>query len=230
MSSTTIGNVISRVRNHIKAVHQDAFLTDRYLYSIISKHAKWLMKREDSKSNLMKFNSIMQSLDKVELMEIDRIEAGCTGLQTGIKVMRTVNQLPIFMQGYWGPLIRKITSIDGQIDFQPITPSQFVKVANSKNYKYNRTNYYWYLNNYLYFPDVEWKLVRIEGVFEDDISEYKCIDCDETSQFYCKTRQDQLFNVPDYLFAEIESNVMKDLTVMIQVPGDASQDNQNPTR
>lgn len=229
MSSTTIGNVISRVRNHIKAVHQDAFLTDRYLYSVISKHAKWLMKREDSKSNLMRFNSIMQTLDKVELIEVDRIEANCTGLKTGIKMMRTKEQIPIFMQGYWGPLIRKVTSIDFQIDFQPTTPSQFVKLANSKNYKYNKTNYYWYLNNYLYFPDVEWQLVRIEGVFEDDISKYKCIDCKD-SPFYCKPRQDQSFNVPDYLFAEIESNVMKDLTMMIQVPGDPGQDNQNPTR
>lgn len=229
MSSTTIGNVISRVRNHIKAVHQDAFLTDRYLYSVISKHAKWLMKREDSKSNLMRFNSIMQTLDKVELIEVDRVEADCIGLKTGITMMRTKEQIPLFMQGYWGPLIRQVTSIDGQVDFQPIMPTQFVKLTHSKNYKYNKTNYYWYLNNYLYFPDVEWKLVRIEGVFEDDISEYKCIDCKDSS-FYCKPRQEQLFNVPDYLFAEIESNVMKDLTMMIQVPGDANQDNQNPTR
>lgn len=229
MSTTTIGQVISRVRNHIKAVHQDAFLTDRYLYSIITKHAKWLMKREDSKSNLMRFNSIMQTLDYVELIEVDRIEANCTGLATGIKVMRTKDSLPSFMQGYWGPLIRQVTSIDGQIDFQPVMPTQFVKLTKSKNYKYNKTNYYWFLNDYLYFPDVEWKAVRIEGVYEDDISKYKCIDCSD-SQYYCKPRQEQTFNVPDYLFGEIESNVMKDLTIMIQVPGDDSQDNQNPTR
>ena len=53
MSKTTIGEVISRVRNQMKSVRQDAFLTDRFLYSIISKHAKWLMKREDSKNKLM---------------------------------------------------------------------------------------------------------------------------------------------------------------------------------
>lgn len=229
MAKVTIGEVLSRVRNQIKAVRQDAFITDRFLYSIVSKHAKWLMKREDSKSNLMKFNSIMQTLDKVELIEIDRIEAGCTGLTTGVKVMRTKDQLPLFMQGYWGPLIRQVTSIDGQIDFQPITPTQYVKVANSKNYKYNKTNYYWYLNDYLYFPDVPWKLIRIEGVFEDNIAKYKCIDCPD-SEYYCSSRQDDAFNVPDYLFGEIESNVIKDVSVMLQIPSDDAHDNKNINR
>jgi hypothetical protein len=229
MSRTTIGEVLSRVRNQIKAVRQDAFLTDRFLYSIVLKHAKWLMKREDSQNKLMRFNSIMQTLDKVELIEIDLIEAGCTGLKTNIKVMRTKDRIPVFMQGYWGPLIRKVTSIDGQIDFQPITPTQYVKVSSSKNFKYNTTNYYWYLNDFLYFPDVSWNLIRIEGVFEDDISEYKCIDCSD-NEYYCASRQDSVFNVPDYLFGEIESNVMKDVSIMIQIPTDDVHDNKNITR
>ena len=41
MSKTTIGEVVSRVRNQMKAVRQDAFLTDRFIYSVIGKHAKW---------------------------------------------------------------------------------------------------------------------------------------------------------------------------------------------
>lgn len=230
MSKTTIGEVLSRVRNQIKAVRQDAFLTDRFLYSIVSKHAKWLMKREDSKNNLMKFNSIMQTLDSVDLIETDRIEASCTGLKTNITVMRTKETIPIFMQGYWGPLIRQVTSLDGQIDFQPISPTQYVKIANSKNFKYNKTNYYWYLNDHLYFPDVNWPSVRIEGVFEDDISNYKCITCNENQEYNCVPRQDDSFNVPDYLHGEIESNVMKDLSIMLQIPTDNTQDNKNISR
>jgi|LakMenEpi03Aug12_release.lakeMendotaPanAssembly.Ray.scaffolds.fasta_scaffold20977_9 hypothetical protein len=230
MSKTTIGEVLSRVRNQIKAVRQDAFLTDRFLYSIVSKHAKWLMKREDSKSNLMKFNSIIQTLDNVELIEVDRIEAGCTGLKTNITVMRTKENIPIFMQGYWGPLIRQVTSLDGQIDLQPISPTQYVQMSNSKNFKYNKTNYYWYLNDHLYFPDIIWPSVRIEGVFEDDISKYKCITCNENQEYNCASRQDSAFNVPDYLYGEIESNVMKDLGIMLQIPTDNTQDNKNISR
>ena len=228
MSKTTIGEVVSRVRNQMKAVRQDAFLTDRFIYSVIGKHAKWLMKREDSKSNIMKFNSIMQTLDKVELIEIDRIEAGCINLSTNVKVMRTRNPIPLFMQGYWGPLIRQITSVDAQIDFQPITPTQYTILSQSKNFRFNKTNYYWYLNDNLYFPDISWQYVRIEGVFEDDIAAYKCSDC--KNNFNCLARQDQNFNVPDYLFGEIETNVLKDLSVMVQFPTDDIHDNKNISR
>jgi hypothetical protein len=228
MSKTTIGEVVSRVRNQIKAVRQDAFLTDRFIYSIVSKHAKWLMKREDSKNNLLRFNSIMQTLDKVELIEIDRIEAGCINLSTNIKIMRTRNTIPLFMQGYWGPLIRQITSVDGQIDFQPIAPTQYAIISQSKNFKYNKTYYYWYLNDNLYFPNIQWQYVRIEGVFEDDIAAYKCSDC--KNNYNCVVRQDQTFSVPDYLFGEIETNVLKDLSVMVQFPTDDVHDNKNITR
>lgn len=230
MSKTTIGEVLSRVRNQIKAVRQDAFLTDRFLYSIVSKHAKWLMKREDSKNNLMKFNSIFNTMDNVPLIEVDRIEAGCIGLSTNVTVMRTKDHIPTFMEGYWGPLIRSISSIDGQIILQPTNPTTYVKLASSKNFKYNKTFYYWYLNDHLYFPDIKWPSVRIEGVFDDDIADYKCITCNENQEYNCVPRQDNPINVPDYLFGEMESNVMKDLGVMLQIPTDNTQDNKNISR
>lgn len=222
---TTIGEVISRVRNLLKAVKQDAFLTDRFLYSIISKHAHWLMKREDSKNKLMKFSSVVQTLEFVELEEVDRIEAQCVGIKTNCKIKRTCKKLPTFMQGYFGPLIRAVTSIDGSVVMQPTMPTTYVGMTTSTSFKYNKTQYYWYLNDYLYFPDLEWDAVRIEAIFEDSIIGYNCDTCDD-----CILRVDQSFNVPDYLHAEIESHVMKDLTAMMQVPSDTDANKQNPLR
>ena len=59
---TTIGDVVSRIRNQMKAESQDAFVTDRYLYSLVSKFAQLLMRRQDSANKLMKFNSIWQTI------------------------------------------------------------------------------------------------------------------------------------------------------------------------
>lgn len=223
--ATTIGEVISRVRNQIKAVKQDAFLTDRFIFSLISKHAHWLMKREDSKNKLMRFTSVIQTLGFVELEEVDKIEAHCTGLKSNCKIKRTCKKVPAFMQGYYGPLIRAITSIDGGEVMQPTQPTTYISLSNSPSFKYNKKKYYWYLNDYIYFPDVEWDAVRIEGIFEDDISQYNCDTCDD-----CGARQDQTFNVPDYLHGEIESNVLKDLGVTMQVPSDSLPDKQNILR
>lgn len=222
---TTIGEVISRIRNQLKAVNQDAFLTDRFIYSVIKKHAQMLMKREDSGNKLMRFNSIFQTLDFVELVEVDKIEAHCTGIKSDCTFRRTKDKLPVFLQGYWGPLIRNVTSLDGSEECQPTTTSGFLSIGNSKNYKYNKTKYFWYLNDYLYFPNLDWDAVRIEGVFEDDISAWTC---DKDKQ--CKIRQQQLFNVPDYLFTEIETNALRELMMMYQIPADTNNDNQHVLR
>jgi hypothetical protein len=77
----------------------------------------------------------------------------------------------------------------------------------------------------LYFPNLEWDAVRIEGIFEDDISAFSCEDCDK-----CIPRQDQKFNVPDYLHGEIENFVMKDLSFGMQIPNDTTVDKQNIMR
>jgi hypothetical protein len=223
--ATTIGEVISRVRNQIKAVKQDAFLTDRFLFSLITKHAHWLMKREDSKNKLMRFSSVIQTLEFVELEEVDKIEAHCTGLKSNCKIKRTCKTVPTFMQGYYGPLVRAVTSIDGSEVMKATQPTTYISISNSPSFKYNKTKYYWYLNDYLYFPDLEWDAVRIEGIFEDDITSYNCDTCNE-----CISRQDQTFNVPDYLHGEIESNVLKDLGLTMQVPSDVLPDKQNILR
>jgi hypothetical protein len=222
---TTIGEVISRIRNQLKAVNQDAFLTDRFIYSVLKKHSQVLMKREDSGNKLMRFNSIFQTLDFVELVEVDKIEASCLGIKSDCTFRRTKDKLPIFLQGYWGPLIRNVTSLDGSEECLMTTPSGFLSIGNSKNFKYNKAKYFWYLNDYLYFPNLDWDAVRIEGVFEDDISEWTC---DKDKQ--CKIRQVQSFNVPDYLFYEVEANALKDLAIMYQLPVDTNNDNQHVLR
>ena len=52
---TSIGEAISRIRGQIKAESQDAFITDRYLYSLIIKYGQLLMRRQDHTNKLKKF-------------------------------------------------------------------------------------------------------------------------------------------------------------------------------
>jgi len=224
MAKNTIGDVVSRIRSQMKGNTQDAFLTDRMIYAFVLKHAKWLIKREDSKNKLLAFSGVMQVMDFVELIEIDKVEACCTGIKSSCTIKRTKDKLPVFLQGYYGPLIRTISSLDGSEELQPTLPSTYVNLSNSKNFKYNKTKYYWFLDDYLYFPNLEWDAIRVEGLFEDDISAYTCAD-DE-----CMVRQDQSFNVPDYLLGELESQVYKDLMGEYQIPIDTAIDKQNIAR
>jgi hypothetical protein len=224
MPKRTIGDAVSRLRNLLKAVKQDAYLTDRVIYSFLLKHAKWLMKREDSKGKLMAFSSVIQTIDHVELIEVDKVQARCVGINTDCTIKRTKDKMPVFLQGYYGPLIRTVASLDGSEELQPILPSSYIHIANSKNAKYNKTKYYWYIDDYLYFPNLDWDGVRIEGIFEDDVSKFTCVEDS------CIPKYKQLFAVPDYLLAEMEASALKDLSIMYQFPVDLTNDKQNSIR
>ena len=86
---TTIREAISRIRNVFKLVNEDAFLTDRFIYSLLIKHSKTLIRRQDVENKLMQYDSLFETLPYVELIEVDKIEADCARLKTGCKIMRT---------------------------------------------------------------------------------------------------------------------------------------------
>ena len=219
---TTIADVVSRVRSQMKAESQDAFVTDRYIYSLILKFAQLLMRRQDSANKLMKFNSIWQPLPFVELIEVDTIEAQCTGIQSGCTIKRTKYKLPTFMEGYWGPLIRTVSSIDGSIECQPTSPGTYTSMTKTTSFKYNKNKYFWWLNGYMYFPNVEWDAVKIEGIFEGDISHWNC-DTEDN----CKPRYTQQIFIPEFLFAEIETQVIAQMGTTLQIPPEDSDNKIN---
>ena len=55
----TIGETISRVRGQVKAEVQDAFVTDRYIYSLIEKHAQFLMRRQEDTGVLLSVQLVL---------------------------------------------------------------------------------------------------------------------------------------------------------------------------
>jgi hypothetical protein len=218
----TIGEAISRLRILIKSVKQDATLSDRFLYSMIMKHGKLLMRRQDNLNRIMKFNSIFQPLSYVELIEVDKVEAQCKGIKSGCTFMRTKEKLPKLIEGYWGVLIRSVTSLDHSVQIHYTYPTTYEQMTSQKYFKYNKKKYFWYLDGHLYFPNLSYDAVRLEGIFEEDISKYNCEEEDN-----CTYMQDRPISIPEFLFSEIEAMALKELTVMLQVPVDTQHDTQN---
>jgi len=222
--ATTIGETVSRIRNVVKGVKEDAFLTDRFLYSLVLKYAKLFIRRQDTENKIMRFQSLFEPLPCVDLIEVDKIEACCNDVKTNCTVMRTKEKLPIVLEGAYGPLFRSVTSIDGSTEVYKTYPQTYLNMTRSSNFKYNKNKYYWYLNGYLYFPNLTWEAVRIEGLWDESINMYIC-DGDE-----CAPRQDDQTHFPEYLFAEIEASVIKDLTLLVQMPPENADDKQSPLR
>lgn len=225
MSDTRIGDVVSRLRGAIKADRQDSFVTDKYLWGTFLTYATMRIKQLDERGKLMAFTSIFETLDYVKLEETDWIEAGCTGVKSYRTFRRTCSTLPMFMEGKWGPMVRSVTSLDGRTPFQLTSLDNYVILSNQYNFRYNKTKYCWWLNDRLYFPDISYPAVRIEGMFQEDISKFKCNYDDK-----CKPRQQQSLNIPDYILADIIKLCLAEFNGDRAFPSDPQHDLQNPNR
>lgn len=223
--ATTIGYTVSRVRNSMKAVKEDAFVTDRYIWSLITKYAKLFMERQDKLDVMKKFKSFWRTVPCLELVEVDKIEACCGGITSGCTIMRTKDKLPTPFEGPNGPMFRSVTSLDVSQKIHPTEPEIYTSMTKLTTFKYNKKKYYWYINGYMYFPNIEWDGIRVEGVWEDDINGLACDGKDGDSD--CLIKQDQQTNIPEGLFAEIEQQVLAEILPQTQLPPDEGDDKQN---
>ena len=221
----TIGDAVSRLRSILKAVNEDSFITDRMLYTVILKYAKLLIKRDDDRGKIIRMSSIYSVLPCIELIEVDTIEACCSGIKTNCIVMRTKDKLPKILDATYGPMFRSITSIDGSISIIITDPGTYTSMTKTSTFKYNNSVYCWIINDYIYIPNQTWEAIKVEAIFEGDIGAFQCDNQDQ-----CIPRQEQNFNVPDYLFAEIEQFALKELTAAASIPGDGQDDKQNILR
>jgi hypothetical protein len=219
---TTIGEAISRVRNALKAVKEDAFLTDRTVYFALMKYALTLIKREDNQNKLMRISSIFQVLPYIELIDVDKVDAGCIGVYSECYFKRSKEKLPTILDGTFGPIIRTVSSIDGTIEMYRTDPGTWVSMTKTTTFKYNRMPYFWYLNGYIYCPNIDWDAIRMEAIFDGQVD-----TCDTDD---CLIKQDQPFTIPQYLFSEVEQYVIKELTMTMQMPSDGADDSQNSLR
>jgi hypothetical protein len=219
---TTIGEAISRVRNTLKAVKEDPFLTDRTIYFSLMKYSQTLIKREDNQFRLMKMSQIFQVLPYIELIDVDKVEAGCIGVYSECYFKRSKDKLPTILNGMFGPIIRTTSSIDGSIEMFRTDPGTWISMTKSTTFKYNKRPYFWYLNGYIYCPNIDWDAIRMEAIFENNTE-----TCDTDP---CEVQQDKPLNIPEYLFSEVEQFVVKELTMAMQIPTDGPDDSQNPLR
>lgn len=220
----TIGEWISQIRNQTKVVNPDnRYISNRLVFSLIKKHTALFIYREDANMKISRIRFIYSVLPYVELVDVDRIDAGCKGIKSGCTIKRTKNKLPPLLKGYYTPLMGEVSSIDGQDIFNLTTPSQYVNKANSPDFKYNTAKYYWIISDYAYFPNIIWDAVKMEVVLDSEALD----DCGEIDP--CAFALNMEFGVPPYLMSAIQAEVLKDLSFLIQTPKDPITDKQSTT-
>ncbi len=220
---TTIAVTVSRLRNTIKAVRSDAFITDRFLYSLVLKYATLFIKEQHSIEQLLRFTSLFRTIPCIELVDSNKV-AACCDVKSDCPIKRTKEKIPLVMEAAFGPIFRTVSSIDGSIELFPTTPGTYSSMTKTSTWKYNKNKYYWLLDQYLYIPDIEYDQIKIDAVWTGDLNGYTC------GEDQCVLMQDQPTPIPDYIFAKAEQFVLKDLGMTYQLPEDPTQDKQNLLR
>lgn len=178
-----------------KAVNTDSRLTNKYIFSVLRANRDMLLKQVDSKFQLMKLGYLFQAWKCVELEAVSTIDE-CCGIKSNCTIYRTKKKLPYVIAGSWGPIFRKVSSVDGYTDFTYINTSEWNRRQEDTNNKYNKTLYYIWSDGYVYFPNITWKKIKIEALFEEDIEKYNDCDGDHDE---CKTFLDNTFRIPKEL-------------------------------
>jgi hypothetical protein len=192
--------IVSRVRKIFKEVHADSTFTARLAYSILLSIAKLLIKRDSERLKIMSQANLFKKLKCVEVIDAPAIDP-CCGIKSLCTVKRTKERLPKIYADTYGPLIRDVTSIDGSQTLTGIQPQEFIRIKNNPWNKKKNTNYYFYSDGYLYFPNGGFKMVEVIAFWEESISNWN--KCNNETGNDCVPFLDEDFNIPGYFEANL---------------------------
>lgn len=204
----------------MKSVQADNRTTNKFIYSIIDKHARWLINRESSKIRLMKMDYLFQTLKCVKVVEVPATD-DCCGLRTKCKVWRTEQKVPALYEDSDGVILKSVYSVDGSMEFTPIKIQEYMRKLENPHSRYDKSRYFYYNNGYLYFPNVDIKMIQVKGYFVDDVINQCDPNCKEKE---CKSKLDNEFRIPPRLIGELMNFAFQDLVNSKKVPNDVQID------
>lgn len=158
---------IQRVQSlYSKGVQSDdSRLTPRHIYSALLT-ARAILLRQQVNKNQATSKWLLQPLPCAELITAPIHECPCVPINC--KILRTKEKLPKPITGLEGSLITYVTSLDGNIRFDP---DSFENVRYSVGNKYTKNKPTYYISNgYLYITVLKnLKAITIVGLFDDFI-------------------------------------------------------------
>lgn len=191
----TIADLISSLRGTNKEWTADSRITDRFIYNEGVSVRNTLLKQEEDRNRLYALTSLFTTLNKVELVDTDTIEA--CGIRSDCKIKRTKDKLPDTIDSSGGSSIRTVSSLDGSQILTWTTDLSWVRKLNIKDKHAKGELFYFFKGDYIYFPNISWDYVRVEAMFEDPDLIDRLNDCAPKGD--CNSAYDREFTLPSYL-------------------------------
>lgn len=214
---------IDKFRQMLKERNADADYTNKFLYSVLFDHAKWLIKREISAGRIYSNITFFQNIDCLDVVESSVIPS-CCSVKTNCKMYRTEIKLPDMWVDSTGPVIKSVRSIDNSTDFILTTSFSWLDKRNDPYLKKANIRYVFYDDGYLWFPEHNPHKINTVIAPVDDLKlwDRKCEDCEKDNK--CITYLDTNFILPDWIEAEMYSKALQQIVPLKQIQDDEQID------
>jgi hypothetical protein len=239
-----IGDLISEIRNDIRALNIDDFIPPKYIFNKLKGYCSLFIKRDSDNRRLFKLNNLWTTITCLSLQKSSLIQCCDIDIPSCKSVMKSVLQLPELYSTIYGNLIN-VTSVDGSTVYLQSSPNQYKDLFNREYYN-KKQKYFWIENNYLIIPDTEVEVVTVRGMFINGAEAKKLNNCEKqiassnsNSNKNCTSILDEEFVCPDYLLAVVKQETLKDILngfkriIVDEVPNgnnsDKVQDRQSNT-
>lgn len=203
-----IREIISEVRNSLRAASVDDWIPGKFIYFKLKGIAALFIKREADEKRLFRYTELWATIKCLEMEEDDLINCCNINIPNCTKVMRSKEKLPEIYSTRYGYLLN-VTSVDYYRDYIPVTPQQY-KYTKSREFNDTRKRYFWLENGYLIIPDSMVSVVTVKAMFTNKAEALKLDNCNtETND--CIRFLDQDFVAPEHLLQDIKNASIQDI-------------------
>lgn len=220
----TNGEFVSRIVNNLKFLNQDEHISRRFILRVGQNKAKFYISQKMLDKTIFRETNLFKTIECFRLEEEDRVKCGILEFQRCNSLMKSVKKIPGLIYSRLGSSIVSVTSMGGEIVFDPTTPKSYALKKNRKGFDKLKKKYYYTQDEYLYLPDTEIEYVTVTYIPYDTT-------CDEVSECggvlsdsSCENVWDKPFNVPDKLLEQVISDTLKEVSIVRQISVDEMPD------
>lgn len=200
--------IISDVRNSLRAVNIDEWLPGKFIHSKLKGVAALFIKREADDKRLFRYTELWTTIKCLSMVEKPLIECCNEKIPNCNTVMRSREKLPEIYSTRFGYLIT-VTSVDYDRDYTPIFPKQYAYIK-QREFQDPRKRYFWLENGYIVVPDSYVKSVTVKAMFPNKAEALRLNDCGDTEN-NCIRFMDEDFVAPEHLLQDIKSFTIKEI-------------------
>lgn len=173
---------VSRVVNGGRFLSKDAHISWRYVLSIGRTKAKFLLTQKLDELTLSREEGIKTYIECLPMKRITSKDCGIVEFKLCEKLMRSCDKLPEGLFGKVGSGILRVSTIDGENNYDFITPTQYSRKGDRKRmYKRSGSKYFYIKNGYLYLPGSNAHAVDIDMIATDKAEAAKLSTCGGTA-------------------------------------------------